>query len=273
MARLAQLQLETLFVFDDKNRIVSTREPHATSGPLFMLIRSRTGCAWAIRAGVSERTAAEVNRLAMEEPPFSSPRDAPLHADRYQSIFGGCACSGPAFIFPREIIPPPDAVPVFDEQLLSRHFSGWVGGEIRAGRAPVMVVMDQGYPVSICFCARRSDTAAEAGVETTPEYRGRGLASHATAAWALAIRASGRIPLYSTDWSNEASLGVARKLALEIAAVDWSISGGNPRRGQMAAKLPIAPFLTTPSLSSEGKGGPGWDRWIFRLINRLRRRG
>jgi REP element-mobilizing transposase RayT len=45
-----------------------------------------------------------------------------------------------------------------------------------------------------------------------------------TAAWALAMRGSGRIPLYSTSWMNTASLAVARKLGLVAYASDWSIA-------------------------------------------------
>ena len=83
--------------------------------------------------------------------------------------------------------------------------------------------MDGGYPVSICFCARKSGNAAEAGVDTTAASRGRALAPRVVAAWALAIRASGRIPLYSTFWHTTASLAVARKLGLVQYASDWSI--------------------------------------------------
>src|SRR5689334_22010530 len=106
---------------------------------------------------------------------------------------------------------------VHDEAELSRHFSGWIAGEIRAGRGPVVAVRErgeEGHPVSICFCARRSSTAAEAGVETAARFRGRGYAQRAVTAWAGRIKAEGLTPLYSTDWSNHASLAVARKLNL-----------------------------------------------------------
>jgi hypothetical protein len=218
------LHLQTSFVLDAAGRIVSTREPEATPGPVFVLVRSTHSCAWAVRTDVGEGVAAELNRLAREEPPLSNLRDAPLHANRYKSLIEGQVLSGPAFVFPHAIIQPADTVVVEDEQLLGRHFRGWVAGEIDAGRAPVLAIVEHGFPVSVCFSARSSSVAAEAGVETAVGFRGQGFGPRVTAAWALAVRAPGRVPLYSTDWSNESSLALARKLGLEAYAADWSVS-------------------------------------------------
>jgi hypothetical protein len=215
--------LETLFVLDAAGRIVSTREPQATSGPAFHLIRGITHCAWAVRADVSDEVAEEMNRLAGDEPPVTDFRKSPMHADRYVSLIGGRVRSGPAFHFPQTLIPPSGVVMIEDEELLGRHFHGWVPGEIAAGCAPMMAMVEGGYPVSICFSARWSETAAEAGIETAAEFRGRGFGPRVAAAWALEVRALGRIPLYSTDWSNTSSLAVARKLHLEPYAADWSV--------------------------------------------------
>jgi predicted GNAT family acetyltransferase len=88
-----------------------------------------------------------------------------------------------------------------------------------------MAVLEDGYAVSVCFCARRSIGAAEAGLETAPAFRGRGLAARVTTAWAAAVRATGRTPLYSTSWANASSLAVASKLELRIYATDWNIKG------------------------------------------------
>ncbi|MEZ4720114.1 MAG: GNAT family N-acetyltransferase, partial [Caldilineaceae bacterium] len=112
-----------------------------------------------------------------------------------------------------------------DERLLAQHFSGWIPGEIAAGRSPLLARLVDGVPVSICFCARRSDVAAEAGLETAPSFRGRGYAARVTAAWAAEVRAGGRIPLYSTAWDNQASRSVARKLGLTAYACMWSLHG------------------------------------------------
>ncbi len=229
------LHLKTEFILNGEGRILSTREPGARRGPLFSLVRSATCCAWAVRADVPKAIASELDRLAREEPPAFDLRNAPVYADRYMSLVGGRIASGheavtkirqsggPAFTFPDAVAQFADVVVVEDERLLDHNFRGWVPGEIAAGRSPVLAVVEDGYPVSVCFCARRSDGAAAAGLNTAEAYRGRGFAPRLTAAWALAIRASGRIPLYSTAWTNDASLAVARKLGLVAYASDWSL--------------------------------------------------
>lgn len=219
------LQLQTLFVFDTGGRMTATREPGGNPPPAFVIIRSTTNCAWALRADVPDALAREIAGLARDEPPARELRDAPKHADRYLSLLGGEAEAGPAFTFPDLLESPSGVVELHDEQLLHRNFRGWVTGEIAEVRAPVIAVLDDGHAVSVCFCARRSDVAAEAGLDTAAAFRGRGFGPRATAAWAAAIRATGRIPLYSTSWSNAASLAVARKLQLAAYANDWSVSG------------------------------------------------
>lgn len=219
------LQLRTLYVLNGEGRILSTREPEpASPAPVFAIIRSASSCAWAVRADVPDDLAAELDNIAREESPASDLRDPPKYAERYISLVGGCVCSGPAFTFPEQTTQPAGVVAIEDEHLLERNFRGWVPGEIAAGRSPVVAVIEDGYPVSICFCARRTDFAAEAGLETAEAFRGRGYGPRATAAWALAVRASGRTPLYSTSWINAASLSVARKLGLVPYASDWSLS-------------------------------------------------
>lgn len=217
------LYLQTLFSLDDHGRIIGTREPDESQGPLFSLIRGRSGCTWAVRSDVPRDVAMELDALAREEPPVSDFGDGPVHADQYLALVEGTVYSGPAFTFPEEIIRPDGTVLIEDVRLLEHHFSGWDSSEIPAS-SPIVALIEEGHAVSVCFCARRSDVAAEAGVETAVEFRGRGLAPRVAAAWALAVRASGRVPLYSTSWDNEASLAVARKLGLVAYASSWSIT-------------------------------------------------
>src|SRR6188768_1688642 len=229
------LQLQTMFTLDDGQRIISTREPGASRGPLFCMIRGVDACAWAIRADVDRQVAEELESLARLEPPTSNFRAAPRYAPDFLlllrdrtapscDIVGKRTHSdGPAFVFPDSLAQSADLVVVQDEALLAQHFSGWTLGEIAAGRSPVLAIVEDGRPVSIAFCARSSAVAAEAGVETAPAYRGRGFGLRVVTAWALAVRASGRIPLYSTSWANGSSLSIARKLGLTAYASDWSV--------------------------------------------------
>ena len=217
------LHLQTLFLLDGDGRISGTREPEPGPGPLFSLVRGKAGCAWAMRADVPQDLADELDGLAREEPPASDFRHAPMHAERYVSLVRGRVDSGPAFTFPEDIAQPCGTVFIEDIRSLDHHFSGWSASEIPC-RTPIVALVEEGYAVSVCFCARRSKEAASAGLETAAKFRGHGLGPRVAAAWALAIRASGRVPLYSTSWSNDASLAVACKLGLVAYASRWSIS-------------------------------------------------
>ena len=218
-----ELHLNTLFLLDADGRITGIREPELMPGPLFVLIRGATSCAWAVRADVPQALADELERLARDEPPTSDFRSTPVYVERYESLIRGRVYSGPAFSFPDEIVQPQGTVFIEDIGLLDRHFTGWTEDEIPE-RTPIVGVVEDGHAVSVCCCSRRSEVAAEAGLETAKAYRGLGLGPRVTAAWALAIRASGRVPLYSTSWRNDASLAVARKLGLVTYASAWSIS-------------------------------------------------
>ena len=217
------LHLNTLYLLDRDGRITGTREPEPGPGPLFTLIRGTTNCVWAIRADVPLRVVEELEDLGRLELPTSDFLSVPVYAERYESLLRGGVDSGPAFTFPEEIAPPQGTVFIEDIDLLNHHFSGWTEDEI-PGRTPIVGVVEDGHAISVCCCSRRSNVAAEAGLETAEAYRGRGLGPRVTAAWGLAVRASGRVPLYSTSWSNYASLAVARKLNLVPYASAWSIS-------------------------------------------------
>jgi predicted GNAT family acetyltransferase len=83
-----------------------------------------------------------------------------------------------------------------------------------AAEVPMAGVVLDGHAVSVCCSVRISAAADEAGVETHADFRGRGYALAAVAAWSEAVRSLGRIPLYSTSWDNAASRQVAAKLGL-----------------------------------------------------------
>lgn len=187
--------------------MLTTREPSAASTPFFFIARAPEASAWAVRHDVPDNVAAQLAALA-----------AKADLDGVAELVGGRIESGPAFAFPDHISAPDSVVLLEDARA-----APWLEGEFD-GRAPVVAVLEGGNAVSVCHCARRSDVAAEAGLFTVDRYRGRGFGPQVTAAWALAIRASGRVPLYSTSWTNDASRRVAEKLGLIQYACDWSVS-------------------------------------------------
>ena len=89
---------------------------------------------------------------------------------------------------------------------------------------PYLAIIADSQMVSICQSVRLSSRAHEAGVDTLVGYRRRGYATSVVAAWALAVRASNRIPLYSTSWDNMASQGVAQRLGLVQYGVDYHVT-------------------------------------------------
>jgi len=228
--------IDTCFIGDERGRIVSTREPEPARGALFCIARGVGDCAWGVHAQIPDDIAMAIERIARSEPPVRDFRESPVHVAEYRRILNAhlfsqhgtdielLELSGPAMSFPQELPTVSDALAVEEERLLAIEFGGWVIGEIAGGRGPVLAICENGRPVSVCFCARSAEAFAEAGVETAPRYRGRGLAVRAAAAWAHAIRAQGRTPLYSTQWTNHASLAVARKLRLMTYASTWSLA-------------------------------------------------
>ena len=218
-----KLLLETSFVLSDSGRILGIREPLPRHGPRFVLQRSNSDCAWALHSDVPETLVAAVGSLAQDEPPARDLRIPPIHAEEYLSLLGGEVDWGPTFLFPAETENQYEGVVSIDDlSLLQRNFSGWTAAEIPL-RLPIMAALQNGHAVGVCFSARCSPMAAEAGLETAAAFRGRGLGSRVTAAWADAIRSLGLIPLYSTSWSNTASLSVARKLRLVETTSNWSL--------------------------------------------------
>jgi hypothetical protein len=82
------------------------------------------------------------------------------------------------------------------------------------GARPVYAVHIAGQIVASCESVREDDTAAEAWVQTLPEFRRRGYARQVTAAWGLDLLCQAKIPFYSHNMDNIASQGVACSLGL-----------------------------------------------------------
>jgi hypothetical protein len=102
---------------------------------------------------------------------------------------------------------------------IAESFGGAAG--VLARRTPCFAVLEADRVVSVAYTAAGADgRSAEVGVDTARDRLGHGHAVRCVAAWALAQLASNVQPLYSTRWSNHASLAVARKLELILYGED-----------------------------------------------------
>lgn len=229
--QLLELQADALFTHDARGRIRRVNEPDGDRAPRFFFARSGEGAIWRCRDDLPHAMVRDLDRLAAEEPSGHDLREEPRHLSAFVAVLepNGAATvieSGPAYRFPT-VIPDPVAIRRIeraDIPLLGRIAPDLdqIAREFER-REPRMAVIEDGAAVCLCYSARLTDRAAEAGVMTLEAYRGRGYAPLAVAAWARAVRASGRIPLYSTSWDNRSSQAVARRLGLIQYGTDLSI--------------------------------------------------
>lgn len=221
--------VETLFTHDDTGRMLSVNEPGDKPAPRFFMGRTAHGNEWRFRHDLDDTLRRELDRLCSAEPASaellvsshgSTPYENVLaHVEPIRGIW-----SGPAYSFPDDLPPTTQAVVITEanHDLLRPHFDAWLG-DVATGQPLTACVVD-GHAVSVCCSVRKTATAHEAGVETSPEYRGRGCAAQAVVAWARAVRDSGRIPLYSTSWQNHASQALAARLGLLRFGADLHIT-------------------------------------------------
>ena len=231
---LMQIHVSALYRQDDRHRLVAVNEPgdprpDDPPAPRLFLGRTRAGHVWRFRHDLPESLIAELEVVLSTEPIADDPSQPPqclatLHATLAQDAPLGGVWSGPAWRFP-------DAIPASEHEVipvtsanddLVRPVFPMLANEL-PWRQPCLAIVADGCLASLCYSARNTPVAAEAGVDTLEEFRGRGYAPAVAAAWGQAVRAEGRIPLYSTSWDNLASRSVARKLGLVLYGADLSI--------------------------------------------------
>lgn len=111
--------------------------------------------------------------------------------------------------------------------------------DLLAGRlGPWTIGVVDGRIAAICHTPRAADGAAEAGVWTHPDHRGRGYAAAVTAAWAAVAAETRPLLYYSHLFDNAASRAVAAKLGARPLGRIWQLR--NVGRS--------APTLATPDV-------------------------
>jgi len=226
---LLQLQAYALYVHDANNRLLRVNESDFDDpAPRFFLARTVAGNIWRIRYDLPDDLATELERLAATEPVVHDLHEPPYHIAKYTEWLHQHAPlintdTGPAYYLP-ELDPPTGTVTVKPENMTLLQTNYPYTLSTLDERAPVVVVVEHGVAVAACYTARSTTRVAEAGVYTIETYRGHGYAAETVRGWAEAIRATSRVPLYSTSWANKASQAVAMKLGAVQYGVDFSIT-------------------------------------------------
>lgn len=220
--QLARYQVSALFHVDGRGRLTSVNDVGDPTPPRCFLSRSVAGADyWTDTAPSPELLEAleEWRTTALSEPGPALLAPPPRIARVVYGEHSPTVYLGPAYRFPASLpnLPVP---PGIELRLCPPEASNAFTGDFPllatslTRRRPVVAAFDGDRPVSVCCAARTTQRVQEAGVDTLPTYRGRGLAPVVVSAWARQVREHGIIPLYSTSWDNRSSLSVATTLGL-----------------------------------------------------------
>lgn len=232
-ASLATLALDALYARDELGRLLHPRNPHRAA-PRLHFTRTTSGNHWCFGTALPEDLVARIEPLLAAEP-------VEADATRWEHHEPTCLTEvravlaahrplereyrGPAFTFPASVAVSHVAVEVLKEPRGTSTAAelAWVAEAVPDDQ-PLVVARDaEGRVVAQCHSARRSESAAHAGVETALDARRAGLGAGVVARWASEVRALGLVPFYGTWWENEASRALAARLGLEMFAEDWHV--------------------------------------------------
>ena len=213
-----RVHVETLFTRDGADRLRQENALGHGAAPRFFLGRTiHANDCW-FRNDLSDELIADLRSLCHAERVgdvnTSHDQAMPFMARLSLELPVSAIYTGPAFCFAESSITTHHAIAVTGENIgvLSPYLDPW-REDVTAGM-PMAAVLDHGRAVSVCCSVRVGQEAHEAGVETHPDFRGRGHAAAAVRAWAAMVRELGLMPLYSTSWDNTASRALARSLGL-----------------------------------------------------------
>src|SRR2546430_4036535 len=182
--RLMRIHIATLFNCDAQGRIVSLRRPGSRSGgpPGFFMGRRPDGNVWLFRDDIPEDLTRKLEELCRSEPLTKDLMRPPSIALAIRAALEGHGpvtreYRGPAYLIPEGTGAPSDAVLITKEKgrVLEAGFP-WMLPPLKADVdiGPVAAAVVDGSAVSICYCARLSPLAAEAGPRTLGAKSGGG---------------------------------------------------------------------------------------------------
>lgn len=228
---LMHIHVRALFTHNSESRLLFVNEPNGAPSPAprLFLGRTRAGNVWRFRADVPKILSEELDALCADEPPvdieFNEP---PRHLETFVRLLESDApvqemSSGPAYQFIQYEMPSKILLAVTENnaEMLQGGFEDLISDV--SVEQPFVAHIEGNRAVSVCRSVRITSEAHEAGLETLPDFRGKGYAKQVAAEWARRVRVAGAIPLYSTSWENNASQAVARKLHLKCYGADFQV--------------------------------------------------
>jgi predicted GNAT family acetyltransferase len=227
-----QLHIDSSFTFDARGRMLLSNEPRLSSrtpAPRAVLGQTPDGNVLRIGASVPDDVERQLEEIVASLPPLHDLQSPPPPLPALRDVLEQHApvtaeYGGPNYHFPDPIPALGDAVQITRATVeRARDTYPWLLDALEDWW-PCFGVIRDGAIASVCFSSRVADRAEAAGVDTHPAYRQRGYAAAVTAAWGAAIRASGKVPFYSTSWDNVGSQGVARRVGLLLhgATTSWT---------------------------------------------------
>jgi GNAT acetyltransferase len=227
--QLLELEIDTLWSRDERGRLVRDRGLNGFRAPHLVIASSPNATSAAVGNEVPDGAATEICGLLAEAgslQPGSLPALLEDMRRRLELVLGPVeVTSGPSYVATSVSAASSPATTIRSETW-GRRAAGpapparanWKPEEWRllldGVLGPWAASTVGGEVIALCFCARLTDDAAEAGVWTDPGHRGQGHAAAVTATWASQLLETGRQVFYSTSADNLSSQRVAARLGL-----------------------------------------------------------
>jgi RimJ/RimL family protein N-acetyltransferase len=238
---LLRTEIETLWVPDERGRLLRVRSRTFRAAPEFVLAVGADGGQWvAFGVDVPELVAHELEAVLGGAAAAAGPAEPPSGVARCMELledaFGRVVLSsGLSYVIPpgvafssTAVVTRSDGPEVSSLPRRAPSSANWDDDEWRmlldGVLGPWAIASIDGRIVSICHCARLADKGAEAGVWTDPDFRGQGHAAAVVAAWTSLLAPTGRQLFYSTIRENRSSQRVAARLRLRQIGWIWEIA-------------------------------------------------
>lgn len=229
---LLRIEMAVLWDTDDRRRL---RGPHE-----FVVAAAPNGITAAVALGLPDDVGDQLLDVVHRSTPPPTPAQPPAAMQEARALLSAAGRGQLSLSYgPSYLVSPPmrygDSAAVLRSdspdasRVRSARPDNWTAeewNELLTGGAgaPWAMIVDHGRVVSMCHTPRSSSAGAEAGTWTNPEFRGRGYAAAATAAWADLLAATCPYLFYSTSADNHSSQRVAERLGLRQLGWLWKLS-------------------------------------------------